>query len=155
MNHLLISLNSPLKLSWLFHSEFSEITKFKFTVWITIDSISILIPKLLLNLKHNNNTLAKPKLLDILWGGGGGEGENYLLLHIYFCYFIVYEWVRRDYAIMKKYNLTAPLFNEELQNTKSCLVLIFIFIAYERNLLQFYIQMHWQTEDDMFLADQL
>ena len=45
-------------------------------------------------------------------------------------------------AIMKKYNLTAPLFNEELQNTKSCLVLIFIFIAYERNLLQFYIQMH-------------
>ena len=56
---------------------------------------------------------------------------------------------------MKKYNLTAPLFNEELQNTKSCLVLIFIFIAYERNLLQFYIQMHWQTEDDMFLADQL
>ena len=26
--------------------------------------------------------------------------------------------------------------------TKSCLVLILIFIAYERNLLQFYIQMH-------------
>ena len=86
----------------------------------------------------------------LLFCVGVGKGENYLLLHIYFCYFIVYEWVRRDYAIMKKYNLTAPLFNEELQNTKSCLVLIFIFIAYERNLLQFYIQMHWQTEDDMF-----
>ena len=82
-----------------------------------------------------------------VWGWGGRKlpFTTHLLL-LFHCIRVGEE----DYAIMKKYNLTAPLFNEELQNTKSCLVLIFIFIAYERNLLQFYIQMHWQTEDDMF-----